>query len=738
MKLRTFSDESAERNGDVLSSRRDGKVSASVGGGRGFSLEAGLSVDEATRRSSVSRSGHLAILGHGEHETPPHPSLSGLQGAGDRPSQAGGIDPGGKATTAEAHHVGEARVAAALVRAGDEQRSAGGRGEREATVRRSVPPPLRLDNGTLVSGERLGLRLSPLGPGADGEFDERDDDRADASDVGEIRDQSRRNRESLEEWATAARKNGRVDSPVPPDPPESSTREPTPGENSSSNKGDPTLLTPHGLKSARSRAHRALLASNVTDTLEMCENILQEWPSDGATLLYQGAAMAQSGEWDSAWNRMERVLALSSGVEELATVAASATVGFPTTFADDRQGDAQSSAGRVSAAGPPRAVAAAVPLDIALAAAANLASFARARAPETLDPNAETFFIVEGLRGAAERDRVGFERGNTPARSALPSSETSSSSSPSSSDENNKEDTGGGKAEESYTAGRIDGYVDLVVMMAQALEGKGQLTSALRLYQRAILLGGHRDPRALHGLGGLSRRLLEVERERTRRQSVIHSAATAPTQGCVPSPLSLPVPPLLRLDRHHVLQRPAGTGAATTSTCETGVAASRQHRPKSGCEWGITHPKPGQVFSPDDLVQVEFDLTLLDPGLPSAGSIFETVVVGSGAASTGGLLPEDLARESRGGGVTVVEDGLGVVVCSYLEGYKAVHCLPRGQLRDIGLGWHLLTAEAYQLPSLRPFSCPADGDAAGDDRVEYRCLQVTFCTDNIQLILSPM
>lgn len=727
-----MSDEDAESGKVVRSRSYGGEVSASAGGNRVFSLEAGLFVEGSTRDKST-RGSRLAVLGHGDHEALAHPSPGGLSDAGARLSQANGIDPGGDATIAEARRVGEARVAAAIVRAGYEARTAGGRAAGDATVARSVLPPLRLNNGTLVLGERLGLRSSPLDPEG---FDENGvHEKGHSSAVRKTHDQNRRNRESLEEWAATARKKGRVDSPVADLPEPSKRQRRTPGEhhitdesnggnnNKKNTRDDPALLTLHDLKSARSRAHKAIIANNFTETLDLCQKILQEWPSDGATLLYQGAAMAQSGSWDNAWNRMERVLALSNGVEETATISAPAKADCCFTHADDRRGNAQSSARHVDAAEAPRATAAAtVPPDIALAAAANLASFARARAPKTLDSNAETFFLIEGLRGAAERDRVAYERQNTSWKPALFSSETRSL------DEKSTEELSGGKAEGSYEAGRIGGYTDLLVMMAQALKGNGQLISALRLYQRAILLGGHRDPRALHGIGGLSRRLLEVEHERTRRKSAILGTA-APTQSSVLLPASLPLPIPPTHDRHHLLSHQTGTSATAVSTSETGVASSRKQRPQqptSGCEWGILHPKPGQVFSPDNPIQVEFDLTLLDPGLPSAGSLFETVAVGVGGvgadagAGSGGLSSEDFAHESRGGGITVVEDGLGVVVCSYLEGYNAAHCLPRGQLRDIGLGWHTLTAEAYQLPSLRPFACQADVDAAGDSRVEHR------------------
>eukprot|EP00903_Cladosiphon_okamuranus_P018662 g17176.t1 len=574
-----ISDEKTESSGVVRTSVCDGQLSAPARWGRGFSLEAGLSVDDTTRKTNVSRGSRLSVLRHGGQDASSNRSPSGLydDAGGDSPSQAGSIDPGGEVSTAEAHRVGEVHVAAALVRAGDEQQTTGGRGSREATVSRSVPVPLRVDNGTFVPGERPGLRSSPADPEPYEELDENGDDEVHASGVGNKSAQSHYNGESLEEWANAARKTGRVDLPVPKPAEPSSREQQMPSHNNSSSSIDDSekdglvFLTLQDLKSARSRAKKALLASNVTGTLEMCQTILRKWPSDGATLLYQGAAMAQGGEWDNAWDRMERVLALSSGVEKINLGPASAAAGYSTTHAGDGQGNTHSSAQQVDADGQSRAAAAAaeVPLDIALAAAANLASFARARAPKTLDQNAETFFLVEGLRGPADQDhRVGQERGKARAKSALPRSSRTSSPA-----ERSKDENGSGNPEEPYKAGRIDGYTDLLIMMAQAFEGKGQLTSALRIYQRAILLGGHRDPRALHGIGGLSRRLLEVE----------------------------------------------------------------------------------------------FDLTLLDPGLPSAGSLFETIKVGNSAVESGGFSSEDSAQESKGAGIAVAEDGLGFIVCSYLE-----------------------------------------------------------------------
>ena len=536
--------------------------------------------------------------------------------------------------------------------------------------------------------------------------------KVDTGDVEETAGARRRKKKSLEEWATAARKRGRVDTPVPPTLPSSTPESPFPcgaqgngnsknssnSNNSASRRSGSILLTPHDLESARARVHHALVAGNVTDTLEISQQILQEWPHDGTALLYQGAAMAQSGEWDVAWNRMERVLALSRGVEEIpARTAALGTAGSPADDSDSARGHARGSARLDATAKPSVTAEAEVPLNIALAAAANLASFSGSRARENLDPNAETFFLVEGLRGNTGWNHVGTGRRMTGNR-------TSTATSPSNRDTAGDDEGSNGRGY--HEVERIDSYTNLLVMMAHAHEGKGQLTSALRLYQRAVLLGSHRDQRALHGIGRLSRRLLEVEREKTRRRGTTGGEAS-PTHSSILSPLSLPT-------------SLTGENTTTTSTGAPGaVAPSRktQRRERgASCEWGISHPRPDQIFSPDDSVQVEFDLTLLDPGLPSAGSLFETFAIR--AAAGGSFSAKDV--QENGGSGSIVQDGLGVVVCSYLEGFKAANCLPSGQMRGVGLGWHLLTAEAYQLPSLAPFSCPA---SAGDDSAGYRCRQ---------------
>lgn len=113
-----------------------------------------------------------------------------------------------------------------------------------------------------------------------------------------------------------------------------------------------------------------------------------------------------------------------------------------------------------------------MPLDIALAAvAANLAYYADAHAPKTLDENSGICFLVEGLRGAAERSRVDLER-NTYATVKSPyflSSEPGREAGTtlfeditpiaSSSDETTTEGYYG-KVE------KVDGYMDLLILMA--------------------------------------------------------------------------------------------------------------------------------------------------------------------------------------------------------------------------------------------------------------------------------
>lgn len=539
----------------------------------------------------------------------------------------------------------------------------------------------------------------------------------------------RKRKASFKEWAAAARKSRRMDWPLQRpnvSVPRQELRKTFSRENIPS-----TFRAP---KSARTRAHQALLAGNVTKTVELCHDILQEWPSDAATHLYLGAAMAQSGEWDIAWDKMEYILALSSGVQEPAT-ASSAAASEP-QFVDN----ASSMRSNVSdplfnrtKASPTDGV---VPLDIFLAASANLASFARARASGTMDPLAEVFFLVEGLRGAADRDRVAEARieraAATPPTSAQSPSSGKRNGALSSEATSSQKRAQGRNGDASCAGGNnevgpVDGFIDHLITMGQALEGKGQLTSALRLYQRAILLGGHQDQRALRGLAGLSRSLLEAKRRGTPSRSTTRAEedltlrtprTTAPSR----------VPP-----DHHQQNNRRQTGTDTRSSVYSSSSFSggmpvstadqphtQRKRKREGCDWTIKHPRPGQTFSPEDPIQVEFDLALLDPGLPSAGSLFKTVAIGGRRDNADSLLSE-VYQDGGASRTDVDEDGLGFVVCSFIDSFKAAHCLPRGQLRDIGLGWHQLTAEVYQLPSLRAFSCPRGGGAAGKDTGRHRC-----------------
>lgn len=545
-------------------------------------------------------------------------------------------------------------------------------------------------------------------------------------------------RESLEEWAVAARKSGRVNARAP------TTAEPSArrrlehksqcAKSSINNTTD--VVSPHtvDLSDARARAKTALLEGNFSGTLDMCQEILQEWPSDATTLLYQGAAMSQKGEGDMAWDKMERVLALASGVEEVTTMTAS--VGY-TTSGDDEActlHDLERCAIRGDSL---RAAEVTVPLTVALEAAACLAIFARDRTTETLDPQSETFFLVEGLLSAVERDPVTIGKSiASTAKSSLFSSESIgkeseagknastacmtklSSSSSSSSGAKFECNNGESKYGESsdglhYSVEDIAGFTHQIIMMAQALERTGQLTSSLRLYQRAILLGEDRDQRGRRGLGSVSRRLLELERERALRPRTIH----------VESP---PAPPSFSDGNQHRHQCQRGTGASSAGTSGTSAYASipqkRQRQRRGSCEWDITHPRPGQVFSPEDVIMVEYDLTLLDPGMPTAGSLFESVTLGVGANGARGFLPHDYAQQGGGASTEGVRYHMGVVVCSYLEGFTTPHCLPRSQLNGVGVGWHLLTAEAYQLPSLRQLSCAAGSPESGDGRRNHRCV----------------
>lgn len=474
----------------------------------------------------------------------------------------------------------------------------------------------------------------------------------------------RRRQGSLEEWAAAARKSGRVDEPMLVSgggelddgdacfteklDPSSSASSSSTAERSAANlttaaetvdtiDRNPNQRRLEILASTRARARKSLLDGNATATLELCQMILEESPSDGAVLLYQGGALAQMGQWELASDNMEHVLAISCGADVMKVV---------TTAVGDR-GDGSHEGERKE--GVPierRQRDSAVPLDITLAAVANLASFAHKRVSDTLDLNAELFLLVEGLRGAADREKSKGEKDVGQEVAVVP----------------------------------ISGFCDLLIMAARTLEEAGQLTSALRLYQRVVLLGGHYDQRALHGLGKLSRRLPQVHRQQRNTPTTL---ATAPS--------------VMPGKEVHQLLAPERDTA-------------------KGCDWGIVHPTPGQVISPDVAISIEFDLSRLDPGLPAAGSLFKTV---PGCRDEPVTRPMKHDGDGIGQGRTTdecgVESGLGVIVCSYLEGFDPVHCLPRGSMSGVRPGWHVLRAEAYQLPGLRPLSCPGN-DGGGSER----------------------
>lgn len=446
---------------------------------------------------------------------------------------------------------------------------------------------------------------------------------------------------SLEQWAAASREDGKVE-PSLMSSKYASKKTPTTSDQQVLSKESPSSLavppesvvstngvTGRGELSANELAlihvqtREAFSAGNFRRALELCEIVLRQSPSDGVALLYQGAVMAQNGELDMAWKNMDRLLDLSYGVHQ--NIAASK--------------ERVISGGKYRERTDADIRAVEVPPDITVAAATNLALLARARAPKNLDENAEIFFLVEGLRGIAEREKKNstmLAAGNTEAETVgavrTPSEDVRDS------------------------VRRVNGFVDVLVMVAQAFEKKGQLTSALRLYQRAILLGGTHDQRVLHGLSQISRRLLQVRRDRHRR---------------VPTSATFVTPPPVDGKSRPKISSAVG----------------------QGCDWSIAHPRSGQVFPPGGSIGVEYDLTHLDLGLPSAGSLFKTAVGGSFTAET----------EVQG-----IADSLGVVVCSYLESFKAANCLISTHLHGTAPGWHVLTAEAHQLPSLEPLSCSSD------------------------------
>lgn len=513
-----------------------------------------------------------------------------------------------------------------------------------------TPTPLHLDNRTLVLPDGMGLnaRGEPIFretvAGTPLNADDKMKDGSDGIDASSDAAMGYRRQWSLDKWVAAARQKGRVDpidtrnhghgveSPYRRLDDDSPVRIPASGssefhsaENSpasnASDNGDTALDVAH----LRAGARKALLTGDIQGTLELCKSILEVHPSDPAALLYEGAALAQQGERIPARINMERVLAVASGVERTEQTRNKRTETLP--------------AGSLERVAP----------DIALAAAANLASFARAGVSESLDPTAEMLFLLEGLRGAAERNRA--IRLDADTRKHWWDSDATAE-----------------------TASGENGLIDVLVMAALALEQVGQPTSALRLYQRVALMGGNRDTRVLHGLGDLSRRFSRIEREP-------RSAA---------SPDRTPAADATPIAKDTVAN-------STVPSLNVGMTGGR-------CGWTIVHPRSGQMFSPADVIGVEFDLSALDPGPPASGSPFAP------------------AASNNGENVIAGYADVGVLVCSYLGEFRMPNCLPKGQLRDLEPGWHILTAEVYQVPGLRPFRC----DGAGDN-VEHRC-GVVWCT----------
>lgn len=650
-------------------------------GGHGFQADDGISVGASLSDEdyycSLSRGKHLSVLGPGQ-KTGPHANSTPAKG---QPMHQENAQAGAET---------QATTVTAAVRAGTK----GEYGSAAHLVNDAGPhsppsPPLLHDDGAAVFSSTVGVRVRD--PARLHAYDHTanripttsnsgvivaDDDNLPSSSgvAEEVENEARRNpgggehrrrrQEPLEEWAAAARKRGRVDEPMPVsgggelddgDACFTEKTDPSSLASSSSSTGrsaanlttaaetvdtidrNPNQQRLETLASTRARARQSLLDGNATATLELCQMILKESPSDGAVLLYQGAALAQMGQWELASDNMKHVLAISCGADAMNEAA---------TTVRDRGDGSHEGERKEGVSIERRQRGGAVPLDITLAAAANLASFAHKRVSDTLDLNAELFLLVEGLRGASDREKSKAEKDVGQEVAVVP----------------------------------ISGFCDLLVMAARTLEEAGQLTSALRLYQRVVLLGGHHDQRALHGLGKLSRRLRQVHRQQRNTPATLGTA-----------------PPVMPGKEVHQLVAPEKDTA-------------------KGCDWGIVHPTPGQVISPDVAISIEFDLSRLDPGLPAAGSLFKTV---PGCRDAPATRPMKQDGDGIGQGRTTdecgVESGLGVIVCSYLEGFDPVHCLPRGSMSGVRPGWHVLRAEAYQLPGLRPLSCPGD-DGGGNER----------------------
>lgn len=461
---------------------------------------------------------------------------------------------------------------------------------------------------------------------------------------------------SLVEWATAAQEIGRVCPPCDygegiddtSDSPSDAASMVTMPSNTSGhqcswqemasnfpiNRG----CSPHNVAEVRANARKFLLAGDLVTTFTLCESILSLNPSDSVALLYQGAALAKRGEWTLAGENMERVLALSFGADN---------------YGEEDEERSRQSWNHRGAAKEQRASLgrSRISPDTTLAAVVNLASFARLNASKTRDPSAETFFLLEGIRiGGSHRDLGKY--------------------------------VGGEQADMMHAAASSDdGLIDILFMTARDFEEQGQLTAALRLYQRVVLLGGHQQKRILQGFGKVSQRLKQLQHSRR-------------------DVTSFPRPPPVVFSPAHA-DAPSARGAASSP-----AEIAHNH-----CEWSIIRPTSYQVFSPEAVIHVEFDLARLDPGVPIIGSLF---------AST-------RAHDVPGTTASVAATGVGFFVCSYLDRFQLPNCLPRAELRDLKLGWHVLTAEVFVLPSLEPLLCGHGGHSAADRYVTLHAVMVYMC-----------
>lgn len=448
---------------------------------------------------------------------------------------------------------------------------------------------------------------------------------------------------SLVEWAAAAREIGRVYPPCDPgegmskpseSPSDAASMATMPSNTSGFQCGRQGIASnvsatgegsPHSVAEMRTNARQSLLAGDLEKTLTLCESILSLNPSDSVALLYQGAALAKRREWSLAWKNMERVLALSESAG---------------SYGEEDEGRSRWNRNHRSATNEQRATPGRLRVspDTTLAAVVNLASIARLNASKTHDPSAEAFILLEGIRIGGSHREVGKYNGDEQADTMH------------------------------AAASSGDDLIDMLFMTARYFEEQGQLTAALRLYQRVVLLGGRQQQRILEGFGKVSQRLKQLQHSRRDFTSF-------------PRPPPIVYPP------------PRADAPSARDATPSPVEVAHNH-----CGWSIIRPTSHQVFSPEAVIHVEFDLAHLDPGVPATGS----------------LLASTRAHDVSGMTASVAATGVGFLVCSYLDRFQLPNCLPRAELRDLKLGWHVLTAEVFVLPGLEPLLCGDDGRGAAD------------------------